>query len=129
MKVLQTLGKHGGAQEGIFQYKRTALGVHIDYSVGRIDPQQPQQILITNNDWCLLLEELQNMTKTTFSLSSELYQFISKVKPKLSSLNGIPLSDSIKASIAAILEHEGTLDLYGGPRGKTASATITLSKK
>jgi hypothetical protein len=33
MKIVQTLGRAGGVHEGVFCYKRTSKGVHIDASI------------------------------------------------------------------------------------------------
>lgn len=118
MKVLQTLGKHGGQQEGVFQYRRDSRGVYIEPF---LETQAP--IHVPNDQWSSILTELE--ANTTFRLTrsdsdgpSSLYDLIQKNAPSA-------VSDSHRSYVAAILEHEGSIDLYHG-RIRGGSAFIAL---
>src|SRR4030095_8965675 len=69
MKVLQTLGRHGATQEGIFQYKRTAEGVHIDSAVGQAT-LQPAHIVLTRRQWTAILRAIRDAPQNTFRLTT-----------------------------------------------------------
>ncbi|MDG9783717.1 hypothetical protein [Metapseudomonas otitidis] len=134
MKVLQTLGRHGGAQEGIFQYRRNSEGVFIDTSVGQANIQ-PAQLQITNEEWRLIVHALETADGTTFRITgappfdtppnTSLHDLIRKVLPKPSGGSWHPSHFSY---IAAILEHEGTLDLYHGTLGQGNSPAMIALK-
>jgi len=135
LKVLQTLGRHGGGQEGIFQYKRDHLGVMLDLTVGQAAAAN-HQYLFTDAEWALLLSAIGAAVKTTFRITGDvaaaatgnvLYRMFQVAVPVPA--HGFGWNDSVKAAIVAVLEHEGTLDLYHGPVGKGQSwVRIVLSK-
>ena len=135
MKVLQTLGAHGGQQTGIFQYRRTPDGVHIDSSVGQAT-LSPKDITITSTEWQNLLSAIRAAVNNTFRLTGtppfstppneSLYHLISTAIPNPS--NGWLWNDSWRSYVCAILEHEGSIDLYHGPLGPNASAIINLAR-
>ena len=138
MKILQTIGKHGGRQRGIFQYKRDTRGVEIDLSIGRAR-LNPSRIRLTNQEWTALLEAIRNSAEQTFRLTvaphgggppnQDLYTLIENAVPHpAASRNWRNWHDSFKAAICAILEHEGSVDLYHGMLGQNASIPICLRK-
>lgn len=135
MKVLQTLGAHGGQQTGIFQYRRTADGVEIDASVGQAN-LNPDKITFTTGEWSAILDAIRNTPNQTFRLTGvppfpqppneSLYHLISSAVPAPS--GGWLWKDSWRSYVCAILEHEGSIDLYHGPLGPNASSIICLAK-
>ena len=132
---MQTLGTHGGKQTGIFQYRRTPGGVNIDASVGQANIN-PNNITLTNKEWSSILEALNGTTQKTFRLTGappfnqppnqSLYQLIQDAVPK--STGGWQWNDCLKSYVCAVLEHEGSIDLYHGPLGPSAQAIICLKK-
>jgi hypothetical protein len=134
MKVLQTLGAHRGQQVGIFQYRRTPDGVNIDASVGRAT-LTPDNIILTNEEWAAILLRIHNVDNRTFRLTGNrpfdhppnesLYQLIGEAVP--TPTNWV-WNDSWCSYVCAILEHEGSIDLYHGPLGRDESAIICLAK-
>jgi hypothetical protein len=136
MKVLQTLGRHGGAQEGIFQYYRTTDGVHIDSGVGQAK-LDPSTIIVTNDEWTAILGAIADAKGATFRLTgnapfddppnTSLYELFTQAVPKPN--GGWNWNDSWKSYICAILEHEGSIDLYHGVLGPNATAIICVSKQ
>lgn len=134
MKVLQTLGKHQGVQAGIFQYRRQPDGVYIDSAVGQAN-LTPPEITISNADWCSILDVIKNSTQNSFRLTGaaqsaappnqSLYDSLSLAVPNPSGWNW---NDSWKSYVCAILQHEGSVDLYHGPLGQGHQAIICLSK-
>ena len=135
MKVLQTLGRHGATQEGIFQYKRTASGVYIDSSIGQAT-LNPPQIIIRRQEWTDILRALRDAPQGTFRLTGaapfatppnqSLYELLSNAVPNPG--NGWNWNDSWRAYVCAILEHEGSIDLYHGVLGQGNSAIICLAR-
>lgn len=135
MKVLQTLGAHGGAQTGIFQYRRTPDGVHIDASVGQAN-LNPDQITFTSAEWGAMLTAIRNAQNQTFRLTGvppfpqppndSLYRLLGAAVPNPA--GGWQWNDSWRSYVCAILEHEGSIDLYHGGLGPNASAIICLAK-
>lgn len=135
MKVLQTLGRHGGTQAGVFQYRRTADGVVIDSSIGRAN-LDPAQITVTNEEWTAILSAIRNSQTATFRLTgvapfpeppnSSLYELLGQAVPDPQ--REWNWHDSWKACVCAILEHEGSIDLYHGPLGPNATAIICLTR-
>lgn len=135
MKVLQTLGRHRAVQEGIFQYRRDVDGVYIDSSVGRAT-LTPAQVLITRKEWTKILRAMRNSEYGTFRLTGtapfdqppnqSLYELISDAVP--SPEGGWTWNDSFKSYVCAILEHEGSIDLYHGVLGPGNSAIICLAR-
>lgn len=135
MKVLQTLGRHGGYQEGIFQYKRTSKGVFIDLSVGQAKGGSICRFGLS--EWSDILKEIARSSHKTFGLSSDgqskksakrtLYKLVSDAVPKPK--YGVKWNDSLRAAVCAVLEHEGTIDLYHGPLGNgNGHAYISLAR-
>lgn len=132
MKILQTLGKHGQVDEGVFAYRRTVDGVEVT-----LLRQPGEPFLLTSGEWQSILTGISSASNSSFRLSlhpnssadpprQALYDIISSVVPNSS--GGWAWDDSKKACICAILEHEGSVDLYGGPLGQGYSAIICLSK-
>ncbi len=134
MKVMQTLGRHGGHQEGIFQYRRDVQGVQIDGSVGQAPGHAPPCYL-TNAEWTHLLEAIANAPQSSFRLTpgpqgqppnQNLYQLISDTIPHPQ--GGWNWNDSLRSYVCAILEHEGSIDLYAGALGPHHSVFIALAR-
>jgi len=135
MKVLQTLGAYGGQQTGIFQYRRTPEGVHIDASVGRAT-LNPDTIRLSRREWTAILQALQAAQQETFRLTGaapfqqppnqSLYELMRNAVPHPH--DGWQWNDSWHAYVCAILEHEGSIDLYHGPLGPSATAIICLKR-
>jgi hypothetical protein len=135
MKVLQTLGRHGGAQEGIFQYRRRSQGIEIDGSVGQAN-LDPARVLITTNEWSQILRAIEQAPQESFRLTGvgpfpappnqSLYELLQTTVAHPA--GGWAWNDSWKSYVCAILEHEGSIDLYHGVLGQQHSATITLAR-
>lgn len=130
MKVLQTLGRHG-AQEGVFQYARRQAGVFIDGSIGRA---ALTSITLTHEEWTTILAAIADAPQSSFRLTptatqdapnQSLYEFIEHAVPNRV---GLTWTDSWKAYVCAILEHEGSVDLYAGALGRGVGANITLAR-
>lgn len=123
MKVLQTLGQFGGAQAGIFQYRRTPVGVIIDASIGPAQPN-PSSITIPHDDWNLFLTAIGNAPQRTFRITGarrarrqpqvSLQMILQAALPNPQGWNWN--NGSWLSYICAILEHEGSIDLYHGGR-------------
>lgn len=138
MKVLQTLGRHGGTQEGIFQYKRSADAVIIDHSVGTAT-LKPAETRLSTAEWTNILQAIEGSVQKSFRITpatgsvltnsvppnQNLYDLLSNAVPNPTGWNW---NDSRKAAICAVLEHEGSIDLYHGPLGPSNVAHITLCK-
>jgi hypothetical protein len=137
MRILQTIGRHGGHQRGIFQYKRDAAGVEIDLGIGQANPQ-PNVIRFTNQEWSQILTHIHNCRQSTFRLTparrgagppnQDLYSVIEQAVPAPADSNWVNWHDSFKAAVCSILEHEGSVDLYHGRLGRGANIPICLSK-
>lgn len=134
MKVLQTLGRHK-TQEGIFQYRRTADGVYIDASIGQAKSLNPSDVVLTHDEWTAILVALGAASGETFRLTrtntpdapqQSLYDTIFSAVQKPS--KGWQWNDSWLAYVSAILEHEGSVDHYGGSLGPGAGAPIILAR-
>jgi hypothetical protein len=135
MKVMQTLGRHAGAQEGVFQYRRTAQGVEIDSTVGQAT-LTPISITLTHAEWTSILSAIGTATANTFRLTGSapftsppnqsLYEAIQSAVPTPS--GGWNWNDSWKAYICAIMEHEGSVDLYHGTLGHGHSHPIVVRR-
>jgi hypothetical protein len=133
MKVLQTLGRHGGAQEGVFQYKRTSAGLFIDSAIGQAN-LNPPAITITTAEWSALLAAIEQSPQGTFRLTGTppfaqppnqvLYSLLQQTIPNPA--GGWAWHDSWKSYVCAILEHEGSIDLYHGLLGPQHTAHIAL---
>jgi len=135
MKVLQTLGAHAGTQPGIFQYRRTPDGVNIDASVGQANIPN-NNITLTTAEWSQILQAIRDTELQTFRLTGvqpydqpprqSLYELISTIVPIPS--GGWTWNDSLKSCVCAVLEHEGSIDLYHGTLGPSHQAIICLKK-
>lgn len=134
MKVLQSLGKARGQTEATFRYRRSSDGVTIDASINANYNQTPKQIALSNVEWNTILKAIETAQFETFRITntgtagdqptqSLNLLFSSAVTPK-----GWTWNDSWVAYVAAILEHEGSLDLYHGALGQGQSAVIALSR-
>jgi hypothetical protein len=125
MKIVQTLGRAGGVHEGVFCYKRTSKGVHIDASISSKYTLKKKNLRISNAAWNKLpkaIEKLQNpklrITQPKSSKNS------TEKETAINHLHGLihasispNINDSMKAYIIAILEHEGTIDIDHGKGG------------
>jgi hypothetical protein len=135
VKILQTLGRHAGAQEGVFQYKRSSAGVFIDSQIGQAK-LNPPTILISVQEWSAILKTIEANQQQTLRLTgtapfaqppnTSLYELLGTAVPNPS--GGWNWNDSWKAYVCAILEHEGSIDLYHGILGPNVSAIICLAK-
>lgn len=133
MKVLQTLGRHqANGQEGIFQYRRTPDGVVIDSSVGQAN-LNPATFTLTSNEWQAILTAIR-AAGTTYRLTRtntpdpprlSLYDMISNAVPNPA--GGWVWTDSHRSYVAAILEHEGSIDHYAGTLGGGHTTPIILA--
>ncbi|WP_421171568.1 hypothetical protein [Aeromonas dhakensis] len=117
MKVLQTLGSHAGNQPGIFQYWRDPEKVNIDMTVGRVEGGG--HFTISNRHWAELLEDLCNDGAVqTLTGWNEIVR---------DSLGNVSISEA--ACIVAVLEHEGSIDHYGGIAGRGIAVDINLKRQ
>jgi hypothetical protein len=132
MRILQTLGKHRQIDDGVFGYQRTVDGVEIT-----LFRQNASTFLVTREEWQGILQAINGSSLGTFRL--ELHPDSSTDPPRQAMYDVLSASvpdprrgwtwdNSKKAASCAILEHEGSLDLYGGPLGSENSAIICLSK-
>ncbi|WJY13618.1 hypothetical protein PCO82_06700 [Pectobacteriaceae bacterium CE90] len=116
MKVLQTLGVHGATgQAGIFQYRRTGNGIEVDLSIGFSNTAG--RVVISHQDWERLLYDFLQQN-SVWDLSS-LRSFIQ---------TRLTVDGSTASAVAAILEHEGSMDLYGGVIGVGQGVSIHLQR-
>ncbi|MDU6227925.1 MAG: hypothetical protein E6625_20480 [Enterobacter asburiae] len=116
MKVLQTLGSYNyNGQVGIFQYRRIVAGVEINPLDHNL-----HSVVIPHNSWTNMLTFLDGLQKKVNGLSD--------LKKALSqALRGVQgIHNNHMPAVAAILEHEGSIDHYGGKMGRNQSATIYL---
>ncbi len=135
MKVLETLGSHAGTQTGIFQYRRTHSGVNIDASVGHVN-LTTSNITLSTREWSQILQAINDSQGQTFRLTGQ-HPFSQPPKQSLHELihstvphpeGGWTWNDSLKSYVCAVLEHEGSIDLYHGTLGQTVQAIISLRK-
>lgn len=111
MKVLQTLGAHGATDHvGIFQYRRFSGGIDL-WPAYKQNGKILKRILIPHHKWQELLDDIANMPEKSLSLDS----LKTKISESLKGTTGFQTNHS--PSIAAILEHEGAIDLYGSRAG------------
>lgn len=140
MRIMQTLGRHGGAQEGIFQYKRGSSGVTIDPSISRLSgPSGPKPAIhITSAEWNAILSAIEVIPGQTFRIttptagspaqpSQSLHALIPSAVP--SPTGGWRWDDSYMSYVAAVLEHEGSLDLYHGLLGAGNPPAIIVLRR
>lgn len=106
MKVLQTLGVSGQTgMPGIFFYRRTAAGIDI-YNADATSPSESvPDIHIPSKDWNAMLKHVAEYS--TFTLSGQENSLYSILKECGYNQTGE------FSRIAAILEHEGSIDLNG----------------
>jgi hypothetical protein len=135
VKVLETLGQHRASQKGVFQYKRTADAVMIDTSIGTAN-LNPAQVSITAVEWAQILRAIERAPQGSFRLTGTppfaappnqtLRVVIQQAVP--TPAGGWTWNDSWLAYVCAILEHEGSIELYGGSLGPGAGAYIPLRR-
>jgi len=137
MKVVQTLGRHGGIVSGVFQYKRNAAGIVIDGAIGQA-ALNPPQVALSSAEWQRILDIIEKHANATYRLTSPgagvapqppfvgLYDLIDAAVPAPAA--GWAWKDSWKAYVCAILEHEGSVDLYHGVLGGGHTACITVAR-
>ena len=133
MKFVETLGRYHG-QKGVFQYKRSSHGITIDSSIGNAN-LNPADILITNREWNAILLAIEVAHGESFGLtvgggagnpSTCLYDLIEQAVPNPT--HNWQLNASWKSYVCAILEHEGSLDLYSGGLGQGIQARVDLTR-
>jgi len=132
MKVIETLGRHQATQQkGIFQYRRTINGIEIDPSVGQASSLQPGLVTISHQEWTGILMAISNASNNTFRIQAsttsnapqqDLDSLIQGAAPT------VQWNTSLTSYVVAILEHEGTIELYGGPLGSGVGAPIVLRR-
>ena len=134
MKVVETLGQHQG-QKGVFQYKRVPAAVVIDTSIGTAT-LTPPQVTLTDAEWKAILHAIENAPRNSFRLTGT-PPFITPPNQALREViqQAVPLptgnwtwNDSWLAYVCAILEHEGSIELYAGSLGPGGSAYIPLRR-
>lgn len=134
MKVLQSLGKAKGQTEATFRYRRSSTGVMIDASINANYNQSPKQITLSNVEWSAILGTIENAKYETFRITNtgaagdQPTQSLNELFADAVTPTDWNWNDSWVAYIAAILEHEGSLDLYHGALGPGQSAVIALSR-
>lgn len=120
MKVLQTLGPYNkDSQVGIFQYRRVSAGVEI-IPIDQIGKNSLNSVIIPHDNWLEMLSELAGDTNTVHGLTA----LKNNLKKYLGKVTG--LHNNHMPAVAAILEHEGSIDHYGGKIGRNKSAIIYL---
>lgn len=112
-----------------------AGGVWIDSSIGQAN-LNPTDITLTHAEWGLILDAIASAGNKTFRLTgsapfaqppnASLYELFVAAVPNPA--GGWSWHDSWKAYICAILEHEGSVDLYHGTLGPNATAIICVAK-
>ncbi|GAB7501422.1 hypothetical protein [Bilophila wadsworthia] len=108
MKGLQTIGTSKG-KPSLFFYRRIVGGIEI------FDEKMEHSQYIENKHWNILLRRLAKKGES-FSLSQErgsLYRILKNISDKYT----LKWSTWEMSRIAAILEHEGSIDFYSGVKG------------
>lgn len=108
MKVLQTLGAHSKTEHvGIFQYRHFSGGVDLwpSYKLGN---RLLNRILITHSQWEAMLQHIAQLNKKHYTLT----ELKKEIGTGLKGVAGLHTNHG--PAIAAILEHEGAIDHYGG---------------
>lgn len=134
MKVLQTMGRSGGQEAGVFQYRRTRDGITIDASIGQAD-LDPATVTLSTAEWQAILTAIARADESTFRLTGSppyarppnqsLYDLLLAAVPH--PVAGWNWNGSLQAYACAILEHERSIDLYHGLLGRDQEpAIITL---
>lgn len=137
MKVLETLGRHQTTQQkGIFQYKRTAVGVEIDPTVGQAGSlAQNAHLVLLHQQWNDILAAIASAPNQTFRIqwsntgnppTQDLDALITTAVPTPHA--GGPWNTSLTSYVVSVLEHEGSIELYGGPLGQGLGAPIVLRR-
>ena len=120
MKVLQTIGPYNkDGQVGIFQYRRVSAGVQI-IPIDQAGKNPLSSVMIPHANWLDMLSKLAANANTVHGLTP-LKRDLKKYLGKVTSLH-----NNHMPAVAAILEHEGSIDHYGGKMGRNESATIYL---
>jgi len=135
MKILETLGQHRGRQKGVFQYKQAAAGVTIDSSIGTA-ALTPADVSLTRNEWTKILQAIEQAPQGSFRLTGtppfteppnqSLHDVIQRAVPNPD--GGWGWNESWLAYVCAILEHEGSVELYSGVLGPGSAAYIPLRR-
>lgn len=137
MKVLQTLGKYKRDNaEGVFAYRRLASSVWFESVIVR-KRKAAWSFEIDNVAWQKLLTVLAQRTgPATYRLSpsdtadpptTALIDTIrSAISPSPKAISG-KRPPGWASYVAAVLEHEGSIDIYGGPGGAGVGLPICLS--
>jgi hypothetical protein len=128
---MQTLGRHGGAQEGVFRYKRGSAGVTLDPSISRAvaDPHAngaKPAVVVSTAEWTKILAAIEQTPANTFRITTpgsnaspqpaqSLHDLIRSTVPHPA--GGWNWDGSYLSYVCAVLEHEGVLDLYHGLLG------------
>lgn len=117
---------------GIFQYKADAGGRR-DRRKHRTG--EPEPWAITRDEWTAILTEIKNRPQGSFRISGtapfatppnqSLCDLLSVVVP--TPAGGWQWNESWKSYVSAILEHEGSIDLYHGTLGPGVGADITMA--
>lgn len=107
----------------------------IDNTLGKAHPTPPTAV-ITNEEWKALLDMIHDVHPGTLGLAGEgpfkeppersLFQLISEAIPEPS--EGWEWTETWKAYICAILEHEGSIDLYHGVLGHGKLAILCFTR-
>ena len=135
MKILETLGQHRGSQKGVFQYKRTSAELVIDSSIGTAN-LTPPRVSLTTAEWALILQTIEQAPQSSFRLTGSSpfvappNQALREVIPQAvpAPAGGWTWNDSWLAYICAILEHEGSIELYSGALGPGVGTYIPLRR-
>jgi hypothetical protein len=133
MRVLQTLGER--EHEGIFQYRRGVDGIEIDASIGRAESLHGAKVVLLHDEWRLILEAIAGQKGSLFRLTGTRTRAVPRQSLRDTIKGAVPApaggwawTDSWASYVAAILEHEGSVDLYGGPCGRGRGVPIVLSR-
>ena len=134
MKFVETLGRHRG-QKGIFQYKRSSDGVTISSRIGNAPALNPDIVELTRQEWRAILQAIEGAAGQSFGLTAgggggnpttALYDFIEQALPNPA--GGWNWQAPWLAFVCAILEHEGSVELYSGALGQGYQAQVTLTR-
>lgn len=120
MQILKTLGQYSGRNHP-FYYKRTVNGIYIR---GPIDgTSEPKEYVITHEDWISILTYIDSMERKTFRIRDG-EQDIESIVRECTDIK----TSSMGAYVAAILVHEGSMELYSGGLGPGEGVAIYLKK-
>lgn len=110
MKIMQSLGKSGNVDEGVFSYRRDQDGILI-VPLERTDTtEQADPYRLTFDEWKALVDEFYE-EDSSIKLSDAREVCADAVENPNGGWNW---TDSHAAHVVAVLEHEGTVDLAQG---------------